>query len=229
MRVVMKKEAILLVACCAVILLCGTYIIRSEVVDVFSMPASRKIVMLDPGHGGEDSGAISGKTYEKTINLAISQKLRTYLELGDSYVLMTRVDDKALARNKQSDMYKRKIIANTSGADIFVSVHQNSYRYSGVSGAQVFYFGKSEKSKLLAECIQAEIKNFAIPSNRHNVSPNTDYYVLRQTTMPSVLVECGYISNYGDKSKLTTEEYQEKMAWAIYMGILKYFESESEM
>ncbi len=225
---IIKKDTLQLVLYCVLILISSVLIINSSVTDVISMPASKKIVMIDAGHGGADPGALSGKTQEKNINLQIAKKLQTYLEQGDSYVLMTRQEDKALASNKQSDMYKRKIIANGSGADIFVSIHQNANPRSSAKGAQVYYFGKSEKSKLLAQCIQKEIKKFANPSNKMTTMPNTDYFVLRQTTMPSVLVECGFMSNSGEKWRLTTEDYQERMAWAIYIGILKYFEAEQD-
>ena len=226
---VVQKEAALLVICCVAVLLSVVNLVRFQVIEVIAMPASRKIVMIDAGHGGEDSGARVGKIHEKTINLAISEKLQAYLEIGDAYVLMTRVDDKALSNSKQGDMYKRKLIANTSGADIFVSIHQNINRSSRPSGAQVYYFGSSPKSRLLAESIQTEIKNAGLPAHRAGTLPNTDYYVLRQTTMPSVLVECGFLSNPDDRWRLQTEEFQEKMAWAIYMGILKYFANEPNM
>ena len=230
MRVMfIKKETIMLAICCTAIFLSGVYLVHTQVINVIAMPASRKIVMIDAGHGGEDSGARVGKLHEKTINLAIAEKLQAHLEMGDAYVLMTRVDDKALSQNKQTDMYRRKIIANTSGADIFVSIHQNINRSSRASGAQVYYFGSSPRSQLLAESIQVEIKNAGLPSHRMGTLPNTDYYVLRQTTMPSVLVECGFLSNSGDRSRLQNDEFQDKMAWAIYMGILKYFESEPGM
>lgn len=224
--IVMKKEAVLFIVCCVAIFLSGIHLVHSQVIDVIAMPASRKIVMIDAGHGGEDSGARAGKVHEKTINLAISEKLQAFLEVGDAYVLMTRIDDKALSRSKQNDMYKRKTIANTSGADIFVSIHQNANPSSRPSGAQVYYFGSSPKSQLLAECIQSEIKNAGLPSHKSGTLPNTNYYVLRQTTMPSVLVECGFLSNSDDRWQLQNDEFQEKMAWAIYMGILKYFGSE---
>ena len=224
--IVVKKEAIMFAVCLVAIALSGVYLVRTQVIDVIAMPASRKIIMIDAGHGGVDSGAKVGKINEKTINLAIAEKLQTYLEIGDAYVLMTRIDDKALSNSKKNDMYKRKIIANTSGADIFVSIHQNINRSSYPSGAQVYYFGSSPKSRLLAECIQQEIKNAGLPSHKTGTLSNTNYYVLRQTVMPSVLVECGFLSNANDRWLLQSEEFQGKMAWAIYMGILKYFESE---
>ena len=222
------KHSLLSVVCCAAILVSGAQLVRIHSINVFAMPASRKIIMIDAGHGGDDSGARAGKVREKTINLAIAEKLQSYLEVGDAFVLMTRVDDKALSQSKKADMYKRKIIANTSGADIFVSIHQNTNRSSRPSGAQVYYFGSSPKSKLLAESIYAEIKKAGLPSHRTGTLPNTDYYVLRQTTMPSVLIECGFLSNPEEARMLTDPEYQNKVAFTIFGSVMSFINSHTE-
>ena len=95
----------------------------------------KKSVLIVPGHGGTDPGKVSGKNLKKEINLAIAQRLQTYLEQGDSTVFMTRADDKDLSQSKRRDMYSRKLLANNSKADIFVSIHQNSYHTSDVKGA----------------------------------------------------------------------------------------------
>jgi len=198
-----------------------------EVVEAY-MPVAQKVVLIDAGHGGEDPGAMTGNIEEKELNLKIALKLKAYLEQGGSYVLMTREEDEALAKNKKSDMYRRKEIANSSEADIFVSIHQNYNRRASAQGAQVYYFEKSEKSKKLGLSIQEQIKKFANPSNKMTSMANTEYYVLRQTVMPAVLVECGFMSNSGERWKLTTDDYQERIAWAIYLGIVNYFQDEWE-
>jgi len=195
-----------------------------EAVPAFAMPVSKRVVLIDAGHGGWDPGKVSGKVQEKDINLEIARKLQTYLELGGATVIVTRFDDDDVARTKSSDMYKRKMTSNTSQADIFVSIHQNSFDGASVRGAQVFYFNRSDSSKRLAECIQSTIKDNLIANNRFEAKPNDNYYVLKQTSMPAVLVECGFLSNSNDKYMLTQDEYQEKMAWSIYMGIVAYFD-----
>jgi N-acetylmuramoyl-L-alanine amidase len=136
---------------------------------------------------------------------------------------MTRVDDSGLAQSKKSDMYSRKLTANTSKADIFVSIHQNSYPDSRVQGAQVFYFNQSDDSRRLAECIQKEIKAFVNYRNKYEAKENSNYYVLRQTMMPAVIVECGFLSSPNEKYKLVNPDYQDRLAWAVYMGIVDYF------
>ena len=188
-----------------------------------AMPVSRKIVVIDAGHGGWDPGMVHGKVEEKDINLSIAKKLQTFLEQGGATVIITRLDDSALGTKKTSDMHARRTIANTSKADIFVSIHQNSYNSASVRGFQAFYFNESDNSKKLAACIQHRLKEFVNPGNKLGSRANKNYYVLKQTEMPAVLVECGFLTNYNDRTKLTTDEYQEKIAWGIYLGIVDYF------
>jgi N-acetylmuramoyl-L-alanine amidase len=189
----------------------------------FAMPLERRVIVVDAGHGGWDPGMVSGRVDEKDINLQIAQKLQTFLELGGATVIITRLDDSDLSKSKSGDMAVRRRIANTSRADIFVSIHQNAFGQSSVHGAQVFYFNESDNSKKLATAIQDRIKAFALPYNRFTARANSNYFVLKQTEMPAVLVECGFLTNPGEKAKLLTEGYQEKIAWAIYLGIVDYF------
>jgi N-acetylmuramoyl-L-alanine amidase len=190
---------------------------------VFALPLARKIVVLDAGHGGWDPGMVRGDVEEKHINLAITQKLQTFLEQGGATVFITRLDDSELAKNKKGDMHARRLIANTSHADIFVSIHQNAFASSSVHGAQVFYFNESDNSQKLATSVQNNLRDFVDPSNKFKPKANDNYFVLKQTAMPAVLVECGFLTNYNEKVKLLSDAYQEKIAWAIYMGIVDYF------
>ena len=194
-------------------------------VDVFSMPASGKVVVIDAGHGGWDPGKVApDNTLEKNINVAISLKLQQYLEQGDCFVLMTRVGDSALGDKKMSDMTGRKDIVNSSGGDLLVSIHQNSFTKESVSGPQVFYYDNSPESRKLAEFIQLRLVEFLEVSKKRVAKPNDGYYMLKQTAIPAVIVECGFLSNDDERSKLLDEKYQQKIAWAIYMGVLDYFE-----
>jgi N-acetylmuramoyl-L-alanine amidase len=214
----------------AVILAGVVRALGGETISAFSMPVSKKIILIDAGHGGFDPGKIGDKdTLEKDINLQIAAKLQAYLEQGGSFVLMTRVDDDALAGTKSGDMEIRRQTANNSKADVYISIHQNSYPDSSVKGAQAFYFDDSENSKRLAECIQAEISSFADPANKREAKANSDYYVLKRTKMPAVIVECGFLTNYSDMKRLENDEYQEKIAWAIYKGIINYFEGDKRV
>lgn len=199
---------------------------NNEAISAFSLPTAKKTVLIDPGHGGFDPGKLgtSGEN-EKNINLEISDKLQAYLEQSGSFVIATRSEDEALADSKNKDLKERKNLANTSGADIMISIHQNSFPKGRAKGAQVFYYNSSKEGKFLAQCIQDKLREFVDPSNTREIKANTDYYILRTTEIPSVIVECGFLSNIEEEQKLNTQKYQEKIAWALYMGIIEYFEN----
>lgn len=219
-----RKDEVLAAVCLVAIIWSLSQAYRTHSIPVFSMPVSRKIVWIDAGHGAFDPGKVAGSVEEKDINLAIALKLQAFLETGGATVFMTRLDDEALSSTKQGDMHSRRVMANASQADIFVSIHQNSFPQGSVHGAQVFYFNTSDNSRKLAEHIQQQIKEFVGTNQRLQARPNRDYYVLRQTVMPAVIVECGFLTNYEDRRKLTQEDYQERIAWGIYLGIIQYFE-----
>ena len=221
--ITLRKDTILAVICFFAIIWSLNQAYTAESVAVFSMPVSRKIVWIDAGHGAFDPGKVAGTVEEKDINLAIAIKLQEFLETGGATVFMTRLDDEALSSTKQGDMYSRRVMANASQADIFVSIHQNSFPQASVHGAQVFYFNTSDNSRKLAEHIQQQLKEFVGTNPRLQARPNKDYYVLRQTVMPAVLVEWGFLTNQNDRYKLTQAYYQERIAWGIYLGIVQYF------
>ena len=141
-------------------------------------------------------------------------------------MLMTRADDSALGERKTSDMAGRKTIVNESNGDLLVSIHQNSFTKSSVSGPQVFYYDNSSRSKELAGFIQRRLIEFLEVSKKRVEKSNDGYYMLKQTSIPAVIVECGFLSNDDERAKLLDEKYQQKVAWAIYMGVLDYFEAE---
>lgn len=195
----------------------------SESIETFSMPVANKNIVIDAGHGDWDPGKVAKDgTLEKDINLQISKYLQGYLEQSGGFVLTTRIDDKALADSKREDLKARKNIANNENVDLLISIHQNSFPKENVKGAQVFYYEGSEESKKLADCVQNRLKEVDNSNNRVAKS-NKDYYLLKQTTMPSIIVECGFLSNSEENENLKNEEYQQKIAWAIYLGILDYY------
>ncbi|NDO46711.1 N-acetylmuramoyl-L-alanine amidase CwlD [Clostridium sp. MD294] len=208
------------------IIVSGLYftIQKQNVVETM-LPVNAKVVILDAGHGGWDPGKTGTQgDNEKNINLQIAQKLKQYLEQGGAVVYMTRDSDEALGQKKGEDMKERKRIANESEGDIFVSIHQNAFPKGSAKGAQVFYHKQSEEGKKLAEEIQKSLKKYVDNENTREIKENTNYYILKKTELPSALVECGFLSNADEEKKLNTEEYQQKVAWAIYVGIMNYFE-----
>ena len=191
------------------------------------MPLDNFTIAIDAGHGGWDPGK-TGKNglNEKDINLDIAQKTAAFLEEAGADVYITRTSDSALGESKRSDMKKRIDIIENSKADIMISIHQNSYPSEKAKGAQVFYFRKSEKGHILADCIQKSLIQFLDEKNTRTAKENNNYYVLKNTDIPSVIIECGFLSNPEEERLLNTEEYRLKTAWAIFDGILTYFEKD---
>ena len=186
------------------------------------------LVVIDPGHGGVDPGMLGvNDTVEKEINLAIAYRLKEKLEEQGIKVVLTRTTDDGLyaesdSNKKIADMKKRCEIIAGSNADIVVSIHQNSFSDSRVSGAQVFYYKHSVEGQKLAECIQDSMREGLDETNDRKIKPNDSYYMLIHTPCPTVIVECGFITNYDEAALLVTEEYQKNVADAIAAGIMSY-------
>lgn len=183
---------------------------------------------LQSAHGGNDPGKIGiNGAKEKEVNLLIAEKLKKYLEANDVKVVMTRESDEGLydegASNKKVQDMKRRIqIIDEAAPRVTVSIHQNSYPEEYVHGAQVFFYAGSREGQELAECVQRQLVNQADPENRRQVKANDSYYLLKKTSVPIVIVECGFLSNSEEAQKLCSDEYQEELAWAIHMGVLQY-------
>lgn len=222
------KDRYKVICLCAVLGLCFYFSARQskESVSVL-LPVDQKVIILDAGHGGWDPGKTgTGGDDEKNINLVIMGKLQQYLEQGGATVYITRATDEALGSKKRADMAERKKIANESSGDILVSIHQNAFPSTGAKGAQVFYHKTSEQGKRLAESVQAKLKTNVDNENQRLAKQNSDYYILRTTEIPAIIVECGFLSNPTEEALLNDEAYQNKLAWAIYLGITDYFSEE---
>lgn len=184
-------------------------------------------VVVDAGHGGSDPGKVGiNQALEKDVNLQIAQKLKAFLEAEDIRVVMTRETDGGLydenvSNKKVQDMKRRIAIIEEADPVLVVSIHQNSYQQESVKGAQVFYYATSERSRMLASMIQKEFQVLQ-PDNRRLEKGNDSYYLLKKTAKPIVIAECGFLSNAEEAEKLVTQEYQERVAWRIHMGIMKY-------
>lgn len=189
-------------------------------------------VVIDAGHGGADPGKVGiNGALEKDINLEIAEKLKMFLEQEDIEVVLTRDSDMGLydenATNKKvQDMKRRVEIIESNNPILTVSIHQNSYHEEYVHGAQTFYYANSEQSKILAEKIQLLLLDEIDDDNTRMAKSNDSYYLLKKTSTPIVIVECGFLSNSEEAQKLASDTYQEKMAWAIHLGILQYINSQ---
>ena len=200
------------------------YAIAPYQVSANVLSVNKKIIVIDAGHGGWDPGKVGkGDIIEADINIAIAKDLQILLDLAGATVFLTRAEDVALGDTKNTDLAARTAMPTEMKADIFISIHQNAYHTSKVHGAQTFYYGDSEKSKQLAEAIQARLRSFLDTENRKDAKADESYYLLKKTAGPAVIVECGFLTNDAEAAKLSREDYQEKVAWGIYLGILDYF------
>ena len=179
--------------------------------------------VVDAGHGGPDGGktGVNGKL-EKELNLIIAEKVKKLLEEEGIAVIMTREEDGWLAETRIGDLKERVRIMNESKADLAVSIHQNSYHEESVFGAQVFYYTTSGEGKAAAEILQNELLEID-PENKKREKANNTYYILKKTEVPTVIVECGFLSNHKEAEKLSDEAYQGKIAEAVVKGIKSFF------
>lgn len=190
--------------------------------------AQKKIIVIDPGHGGPDGGASSGDVLEKDLNLSVSLKLRDIVNASGNSAVMTReTDDVEMSQNgkysKKTDLQHRMDVLNSSQGDIFISIHMNKFSDSKYSGAQVFSSDNGDESKQLGQIIQSSLKNNLDNSNTRAAKGNErNVYILKNAKVPAVLVECGFLSNPDELKLLTEEEYQKKLSEAIYKGIEEY-------
>ena len=194
---------------------------------------SGKKVVIDAGHGGDDPGAKSaGGLVEKDLNLAVALNLKKQLSRVGVYCVMARETDRdffdsegSYGSKKLHDLLWRTRVANESGADLFLSIHANSFPQSIYRGAQVFYNHRNPESRRLAEAIQHYLVHM-IPPNRRRAKPG-NFRVLMDTRMPGAMVETGFMSNPEEAVLLSEPQYQERIAGAIFRGIVAYFCKES--
>lgn len=200
---------------------------------VNSSSVNKPIIIIDAGHGGEDGGAVANNVVEKDINLKIALKLKDVFKTAGFEVGLTRNKDvminsegTSLRERKVSDMKNRLSIYNENNNNIVISIHQNKYNIEKYNGTQVFYSINNKNSKYLAECIKDNIHNLIQPYNNREIKPcGRNIYLLYNSKVPSVIVECGFISNINEANKLIQDEYQKEIVFAIYSGFLKYFNS----
>ncbi len=204
--------------------------------DSWSFPLSGATIVIDPGHGGPDGGAV-GKdgTEEKDIALDVSFHVREYLQQGGATVHMTRETDtdlaaehtKGLSNRKSEDIRNRLALIEEKDPDLFLTIHLNAIPSPKWSGAQTFYYPKLDESKHLAKMIQDEvIRN--LENTTREALPIQGVYLLKHAEVPSAIVEIGFLSNEQERELLKDAEYQRQMAASIYQGILRYMTEDPE-
>ena len=205
---------------------------EQEMVPTVSLPVSGKTIVIDAGHGKPDEGAESSRgTTEAETNLKIALKLQNLLEQSGSSVVLTRsdenaiydIDAKTLKQKKISDIHNRVKIGNESSADIFVSIHLNKIPQQQYDGWQTFYKDGNEQGKKLAEKIQSNLNDAIQRENKRVAKTIDNVYIIKHVEIPTTIVECGFLSNPEEEKLLLEDEYQNKLAWGIYNGIIDYF------
>ena len=196
-----------------------------------------KIIVIDPGHGGEDTGAtgVNGK-YEKDLNLQMALEIGAALEEKGYIVVYTRTDDKLLYTEEQnikgirkiSDLKNRCKVAERYPDSIFISIHMNSFGTEKYSGLQVYYSDKNPESKILADAIQNKVTTDIQKDNNRLTKPGKDIYILENVDNTAVLVECGFLTNKAECEKLSEKEYQKELSFSIVCAIIEYIEKTNQ-
>lgn len=230
MYVVRKNQIIFM--CLAVLFSISYFSFNDKIVlPTSSTPVTDHTVVLDAGHGFPDGGAVSPNgVSEADINLNIIFKLQELLEASNCNVILTRSDENGIydadAKNKKaSDLKNRVELANDPISEILVSVHLNKISGEQYYGWQTFYQKNSANSKILANNIQNNLNYSIARENKRTILPLSNIYLMDNSKIPTVTVECGFLSNNEETRLLQTDEYQSNIAWGIYAGIMDYFQN----
>lgn len=189
-----------------------------------SLPLQGKVIVVDAGHGGLDPGTVYKDIYEKDITLNISKYLEKHLSEMGATVVLTRDSDNDLSEGvknhrKKADFDNRIEIINNKYTDMYLSIHLNYLSNAKYYGAQVFY---NKKNKKMAEVIQTYLNKNSKTDREIKEIPSSTY-MYSKLNKPGVLIECGFLSNYGERQKLVTEEYQDELAQLIANSVVEYY------
>ena len=234
--IVLSKKRIMIVTSVVMVALCTfalqTNTRNTNVVQTVALAVSNKVIVLDAGHGKPDEGAQSSTgTTEAETNLKITLKVQGLLEQSGATVILTRSDDEAiydldsktLKQKKISDIHNRVKIGNEAHADIFVSIHLNKIPQEQYWGWQCFYKEGNEQSIKLAKSLQENLNESIQKENKRVAMKLENVYIMKHVEIPISIVECGFLSNKEEEKMLLEDEYQNKLAWGIYNGIMDYF------
>lgn len=227
MTCVQRCTVVLLPVLAAAVLL--TFFLPEEADASAALPC--RTVVLDPGHGGADGGAVGRSgTLEKSINLEIALKTASFLRLFGVPVVLTRTDDrslhsadaKTLRQQKAEDLSRRAEITRSQSMPIYLAIHQNYFEDTVTHGAQTFYGAQNPHGQLLAELLQTDLKTALGDENSRKAAPNPNRnYLLEHLQCPAVIVECGFLSHPDEEKRLNNPNYQSKLACSIAVGALR--------
>lgn len=185
------------------------------------------VIVVDPGHGGEDPGKVGiNDVLEKDLNLQIAKKVKKLLEEAGIKIVMTRTNDK-VPDAKKEDLNQRVQLINETKPKLALCIHQNSYPDEKIRGAQVFYHTIKPEAEDVASIVQEQLRTVD-PTNTRQIKENDTYFMLKNTQVPTIIVECGFLTNPDEAAKLTQEDYQDKLAQAICEGVVKWLNGDGE-
>ena len=185
------------------------------------------VIVVDPGHGGEDPGKVGiNDVLEKDLNLQIAKKVKKLLEEAGIKIVMTRTNDK-VPDAKKEDLNQRVQLINDTKPKLALCIHQNSYPDAKIKGAQVFYHTITPEAEDVASIVQEQLRTVD-PTNTRQIKENDTYFMLKNTQVPTIIVECGFLTNPDEAAKLTQEDYQDKLAQAICEGVVKWMSGDAE-
>lgn len=227
-----KRLLFILGAICLSLVVPISTITYESSAETVALPTTNRVIILDAGHGKPDEGAASSNgVTESAINLQITLKVKKLLEDVGAEVILTRSDENGIyesdattiKQKKISDLKKRTEIGNNSNADIFVSIHLNKINQSQYYGWQTFYKKGNENSQNLAKSIQAKLNETIQRENHREALSLSNVYIVDNVKIPITVVECGFLSNPEEEQLLQNDEYQNKLAIGIFLGIVEYF------
>lgn len=219
-----KYKTLLLIIFCILVL-------SLQLISAKTLPLQDTIIMIDPGHGGRDSGTYYNDILEKDINLEISKKLEKELTQNGAIVYMTRTRDIDLSSiydslKKRGDLYRRLLKIKEVNSSLYLSIHINWYQDTSLKGAEVLYNPINKENKIIAKRI---MKEFKTKTKTTRTIKETDLYMYKNTTVPGVLIECGYLSNPAERNLLIDDNYQKNIAKIITKGIINYYKSRNKL
>lgn len=227
-----KRLLFIFGAICLSLIVPVTIFNSNQTVETVALPTTNRTIILDAGHGKPDEGAESSNGItESAINLQITMKVKKLLEDVGAKVILTRSDENGIydasattiKQQKISDLKKRAKIGNSSNADIFVSIHLNKIPQSQYYGWQTFYKRGNDNSQNLAKSIQLKLNETIQRENHRESLPIDNIYIVDNVNIPITVVECGFLSNPEEEKLLQENEYQNKLAIGIFLGIVEYF------
>jgi len=223
-----RQEVILGITLALILALSLGWAFSRQDKKIWSWTLGNRVVLIDAGHGGVDPGAVGkGKVLEKDVTLAVSKRLQALVQQSGAKTVMVREDDRdlgtsqGLLKRKREDLAQRIQLALDTQAEVYISIHANSFPNEKLTGAQTFYHSDSPEGKLLAQSIQKELNSMT--NGNRVIKGNQDIYVLKKAHQAAVTVELGFLSNLAEEQLLATPEYQQKLAVAIYQGLSAYF------